>query len=92
MGQGIAGGARRTWVVGAALVALAALPVHAQGTGNGYLFGVPSGGLTVRAGWFIANASSGFVNVELSGTAQSTWNAHMPSWSFASVGSSTGET
>lgn len=60
MGKGIAGGARRTWVAGAALAALAALPVHAQGTGNGYLFGAPSGGLTVRAGWFIANASSGF--------------------------------
>lgn len=60
MGQGIAGGARRTLVAGAALVALAALPVHAQGTGNGYLFGVPSGGVTVRAGWFIANASSDF--------------------------------
>ena len=60
MGQGITGGARRTLVAGAALVALAALPVHAQGAGNGYLFGVPSGGVTVRAGWFIANASSGF--------------------------------
>jgi hypothetical protein len=60
MGEGITGGARRVLVAGAALVTLAALPVHAQGTGNGYLFGVPSGGVTVRAGWFIANASSGF--------------------------------
>jgi hypothetical protein len=60
MGEGIVGGARRTLVAGAALVALAVLPVHAQGTGNGYLFGAPTGGLTVRAGWFIANASSQF--------------------------------
>lgn len=60
MGKGIAGGARRAWVAGAALTALAALPVHAQGSGNGYLFGTPSGGVTVRAGWFIANASSQF--------------------------------
>ena len=60
MGQGIAGGARRTVAAGAALVALAVLPAHAQGTGNGYLFGEPTSDLTLRAGWFVANASSQF--------------------------------
>jgi len=38
----------------------AAAPLGAQGAGNGYLFGAPSGGLTIRAGWFIASASSDF--------------------------------
>jgi len=56
----IAGGSRRRWLTGAALVAAAALPVRGQGAGNGYLFGVPSGGVTVRAGWFIARANSDF--------------------------------
>ena len=60
MRQRIAGGARRNWLVGAALVAAAAMPLSAQGTGNGYLFGVPTGGLTIRAGWFIASANSDF--------------------------------
>jgi hypothetical protein len=60
MRQRIAGGVRRKWLVGAALVAAAALPVGAQGTGNGYLFGAPTGGLTIRAGWFIASANSDF--------------------------------
>jgi len=60
MRQRIAGGTRRKWLTGVALVVAAALPVRAQGTGNGYLFGVPSGGVTIRAGWFIAGASSDF--------------------------------
>ena len=58
MRQGIAGGGRGKWLVGAAMAVAAASPLGAQGTGNGYLFGVPSGGVTVRAGWFIANAGS----------------------------------
>lgn len=60
MRKGISGGARRNWLVGAALVAAAAMPVGAQGTGNGYLFGAPSGGVSIRAGWFIASANSDF--------------------------------
>lgn len=60
MRQRIAGGAGRKWLTGVALVAAAALPVRAQGTGNGYLFGTPTGGVTIRAGWFIASASSDF--------------------------------
>ena len=61
MRQGIAGGARRNWLVGAVLAAAAAaMPLGAQGTGNGYLFGEPTGGLTIRAGWHIASASSDF--------------------------------
>jgi opacity protein-like surface antigen len=60
MRQRIAGGARRKWLTGAALVAAAAMPLSAQGTGNGYLFGEPSGGLTVRAGYAIARANSDF--------------------------------
>ena len=60
MRQRIAGGAGRKWLTGVALVAAAALPVRAQGTGNGYLFGVPTGGLTIRAGWFMASANSDF--------------------------------
>lgn len=58
MRQRIAGGARRNWLTGAALVAAAAMPLGAQGTGNGYLFGVPSGRLTIRAGYAIAGANS----------------------------------
>ena len=60
MRQCIAGGTRRTWLAGAALVAAAALPVRAQGTGNGYLFGAPDAGVTIRAGWFVASANSDF--------------------------------
>lgn len=60
MRQRIAGGTRRRWLAAAALVAAAALPVRAQGVGNGYLFGVPTGGVTIRAGWFIASANSDF--------------------------------
>jgi hypothetical protein len=56
----IAGGARRKWLTASALVAAAAMPLGAQGTGNGYLFGVPSGGLTIRAGYSIASANSDF--------------------------------
>lgn len=58
MRKRIAGGARPKWLMAAALVAAAAMPLGAQGTGNGYLFGVPTGGLTIRAGWFIASANS----------------------------------
>jgi hypothetical protein len=60
MRQGISGGARRGWLTGAALIAAAAMPLGAQGTGNGYLFGEPTGGLGIRAGWFVASASSQF--------------------------------
>ena len=56
----IAGGGRRNWVVGAALAVAAAMPLGAQGTGNGYLFGTPSGGLSIRAGWFVPSANSDF--------------------------------
>ena len=49
MRQRIAGGARRNWLVGAALVAAAAMPLSAQGTGNGYLFGVPTAGHSVQS-------------------------------------------
>jgi len=58
MRKRIAGGARRSWALGAALVAAAATVARAQGTGNGYLFGQPSATLTIRGGWSHANASS----------------------------------
>jgi hypothetical protein len=64
MRQRIAGGTRRTWwLTGVALVAAAATPLGAQGTGNGYLFGEPTAGLTIRAGYAIASANSDFFNI-----------------------------
>jgi opacity protein-like surface antigen len=60
MRKGIAGRARRNWLAGAMVAIAAAAPLGAQGTGNGYLFGAPSGGLSIRGGWFIATASSDF--------------------------------
>jgi opacity protein-like surface antigen len=60
MRKRIAGGARWKWLTAATLVVAAAMPLGAQGTGNGYLFGVPSGALTVRAGYSIATANSDF--------------------------------
>jgi len=60
MRHSISGGARRSWLTGAALIAAAALPLGAQGTGNGYLFGAPTGGVTIRGGWYIARAGSQF--------------------------------
>lgn len=63
MRQGITGGARRGWIMAAALIAAAALPAGAQGTGNGYLFGVPDATLTIRAGYAIAGANSDFYNI-----------------------------
>lgn len=58
--QGIAGGTRGKWLVGAAMAVAAAAPLSAQGTGNGYLFGVPDATLTIRGGYAIASANSDF--------------------------------
>jgi hypothetical protein len=63
MRQGIAGGARGKWLAGAAMVVAAAAPLSAQGTGNGYLFGVPDATLTIRAGYSIASANSDFYKI-----------------------------
>ncbi len=61
MRQGIMGGTTRKWLVAAAvLVATCTMPARAQGTGDGYLFGVPDAGLTVRFGYSAASASSDF--------------------------------
>jgi hypothetical protein len=65
MRQRIAGGARRKWLTGAALMAAAAMPLGAQGTGNGYLFGVPSGRVTIRAGYAIARAKGDFFDEQM---------------------------
>jgi hypothetical protein len=56
----IAGRGAKGWMVGAALMVAAAAPSSAQGTGNGYLFGEPSGRATLRAGWAFASAGSDF--------------------------------
>lgn len=62
MRKGIMGGAGRNWLAGAALLVAAAVPASAQGTGNGYLFGVPDAELTIRGGWSLASANSAFYN------------------------------
>jgi outer membrane protein W len=54
----IRGGAAKVWLVGAGLALAAAVPVGAQGTGNGYLFGEPMGRVTLRAGYAHAMANS----------------------------------
>jgi hypothetical protein len=61
MRQPIMGGTRGKWLAGAAvLLAACVMPARAQGTGNGYLFGVPDGGLTIRFGYAAASANSDF--------------------------------
>lgn len=60
----IAGRARRSWVVGVMVAIAAAAPLGAQGAGNGYLFGVPSGGLTIRAGYAMPLLGGDFFNEE----------------------------
>ena len=51
---------RSTIVVGALVVASAAAPslAGAQDAGNGFLFGAPTGSLTIRGGWAVASAKS----------------------------------
>lgn len=60
MRQGIMGGGRKKWLVGAVLLAACVMPARAQDAGNGYLFGVPDGGLVIRFGYAIASANSDF--------------------------------
>jgi outer membrane protein W len=51
---------QRSAVFGALLIASAVPPslVQAQETGNGFLFGAPTGSLTIRGGWAVASAHS----------------------------------